>query len=99
MLQICKVFIHTPNSDIRVGFKALALPCATFGAAILDDYVICTKMTKMFKCTVALLQLQNCRGLDFGADVSLFCTHNSRPPCWCYPSSRNLGMVLKDYVP
>ena len=31
--------------------------------------------------------------LDSGAGVSLVCTDNNRPPCWCYPGSRDLGMI------
>ena len=27
------------------------------------------------------------------AGVSLVGTDNNRPPCWCYPGSRDLGMI------
>ena len=32
-------------------------------------------------------------GLDSGAGISFFCTDNSQPSCYCYPSSGYLGII------
>ena len=33
------------------------------------------------------------RVLNSGAGVSLDCTNKNRPPCWCYPGSRDWGWL------
>ena len=84
-----------PETEIMKATSLLfpRMPYATCHVATLDDHGHAPKFERFFNAHLHFVSCKTEPVLNSGAGVSLVCTDNSRPPCWCYPGSRDFGMI------
>ena len=69
------------------------MPYATCHVATLDNHGHAPTLERLFNAQLHCVSCKSEPVLNSGAGVSLICTDNNRPPCWCYPGSRDLGKI------